>query len=479
MSATPVAFATKDNASARLQSGINNSVLAIPLQSGNGANLPQPYTGTASSSGDVNTLNCTGISAVIGGSAAVGKPIWNKTDGSVAFILSVSADSLETTRLLGGADNSWDNGDTWCLEAFVATFAAVATNPYGVQSITAYEQALVTGRSSDTLAVATGGRGYNGTVANSFVTGDYVYLFVTSPILERLKDVLAVMAAQQDVDRTTLATALTNIANLQTGAYNFVVTSGSTNAYVAATPALAAYAAGNLVVFKANFTNTGSATLNLNGLGAKTIKRLDGVTNLAANDIISGQLVMVWYDGTNFQMLSPAGTPPTAQVYEKPVYLGASDVGPLGASSTVEQVFTTHLYQIPANDLVAGVGYRFRAVGSFTWVSGGFNLRVKLGSTIIVSSQYTPTTSGDFLMEGEILGTAGAGGSVAVRGALHAITGDSNAVDKAVADYAAANVATNGALDLQFAAKFDASNGGHGATLKMVSIEKFSTSLFS
>src|SRR5690606_15246733 len=52
---------------------------------------------------------------------------------------------------------------------------------------------------------------------------------------------------------------------------------------------------------------TGAATLNVSGLGAKTIKKIAGAAkaDLAANDIISGQPVHVAYDGTDMVLLSP------------------------------------------------------------------------------------------------------------------------------------------------------------------------------
>lgn len=56
------------------------------------------------------------------------------------------------------------------------------------------------------------------------------------------------------------------------------------------------------IVFKANTANTGAATLNVNSLGAKTIKKLTN-QDLSDNDILVGQAIMVVYDGTNFQML--------------------------------------------------------------------------------------------------------------------------------------------------------------------------------
>src|SRR3954453_9070515 len=107
MSATPIPFATKDNASGQLNAGISAVATSIPLQAGNGANFPQPYSGTATSLGTATTLNCTGISATVGGSAQEGKWIWTLTDGLVARITTggVGANAVTPTRLLGGTTN--------------------------------------------------------------------------------------------------------------------------------------------------------------------------------------------------------------------------------------------------------------------------------------------------------------------------------------------------------------------------------------
>lgn len=89
-----------------------------------------------------------------------------------------------------------------------------------------------------------------------------------------------------------------------------LASTGSANAYVlTVAPAITAYATGQVFSFIANFANTGSATLNVSGLGAKTIKKNDGATNLVAGDIASGQTVIVVYDGTNMQMVTPSGIP--------------------------------------------------------------------------------------------------------------------------------------------------------------------------
>lgn len=83
-----------------------------------------------------------------------------------------------------------------------------------------------------------------------------------------------------------------------------VTSGGSANAYTLTySVAPAAYYTGQIFAFKANFTNTGATTINVNTLGAKNVF----VNNAACvgGEIISGNWYVVGYDGTQFQMLSP------------------------------------------------------------------------------------------------------------------------------------------------------------------------------
>lgn len=59
-----------------------------------------------------------------------------------------------------------------------------------------------------------------------------------------------------------------------------------------------AYRSGMTAVFKANAGNTGPATLNINGLGPKAIKRLGGTADLQAGDIAAGAICFMVYDLT-------------------------------------------------------------------------------------------------------------------------------------------------------------------------------------
>lgn len=98
-----------------------------------------------------------------------------------------------------------------------------------------------------------------------------------------------------------------------TGGVNFYLDGGSANAYTITTaPLINSIPLGTVLNFQAAHANTGTSTLNVDGLGAIPIKKNGGTgtsvgLNLATGDIATGQVVTVMYDGTNFQMQSTLG----------------------------------------------------------------------------------------------------------------------------------------------------------------------------
>lgn len=66
---------------------------------------------------------------------------------------------------------------------------------------------------------------------------------------------------------------------------------------------LTAYATGQQFSFVAAGTNTTAVTLNIDGLGAKDVTRT-GAVALAAGALVSGQMAIVEYDGTRFQLIN-------------------------------------------------------------------------------------------------------------------------------------------------------------------------------
>jgi len=80
---------------------------------------------------------------------------------------------------------------------------------------------------------------------------------------------------------------------------------GTNTLTVTAAPAHVSYVTGRRYIFTAFTTNTGSVTLNVNSLGAKTLKKNGGADNLQAGDLIASQVVECIYDGTTMQVASP------------------------------------------------------------------------------------------------------------------------------------------------------------------------------
>ncbi|SCB41733.1 hypothetical protein GA0061102_10354 [Rhizobium miluonense] len=119
-------------------------------------------------------------------------------------------------------------------------------------------------------------------------------------------------------------------SSIQTGRWNTATAGGTANALTATlTPAPAAVVVGFALDILISTTNTGAATLNLNGLGAKPIVTANGNV-LSAGDLSAGRMVTLVYDGANFQMTSP----PSAMGYTNLVTLSTSGTFtvPLGVS---------------------------------------------------------------------------------------------------------------------------------------------------
>ena len=123
-----------------------------------------------------------------------------------------------------------------------------------------------------------------------------------------------------------------------------------------------AYAAGQMFNFVAVATNTTtSVTLNLNGLGAKSITQI-GAVALSAGSIKIGQLVTVVYDGAQFQLAgaTPLDAPP-------PIGNSTPNTGAfttLSATSTISGTgFTNYLASPPA------IGGTAPGTGKFTTVT--------------------------------------------------------------------------------------------------------------
>jgi hypothetical protein len=101
----------------------------------------------------------------------------------------------------------------------------------------------------------------------------------------------------------TVGTDAVRYSQIQSNTDKLVTVSGTDTLTGSVTPALTAYAAGNLFSFVVANTNTTAVTINIDGVGSKAITRT-GSTPLVAGDMVAGQVAVIEYDGTRFQLLN-------------------------------------------------------------------------------------------------------------------------------------------------------------------------------
>ncbi|MGI9118417.1 MAG: hypothetical protein ACR2IQ_02620 [Minisyncoccia bacterium] len=171
------------------------------------------------------------------------------------------------------------------------------------------------------------------------------------------------------------------------------VDSGSTDAYaITLSPAPTAYVAGQRFSFKANTVNTGTATLNVNGLGAKTIVK--GVnTTLADGDIATGEIHTVIYDGTNFVLQSPVATVASGTAGNKMLFQSSTTLTS-DTSTTSETTLLTKT--IPGGTLGTGNVLRVNLKGNYNdqGSTAVLTLKFKYGSTTLTTSTITGINDG-------------------------------------------------------------------------------------
>lgn len=168
---------------------------------------------------------------------------------------------------------------------------------------------------------------------------------------------------------------------VQDGKFVFLGTSTGTDTITAtATPTLPAYVTGQVFRWVAGGTNsTTTPTLNIDGLGAKTIQKLGGA--LVASDMTAGNAIEGMYDGTFVQLLSPTPVP----------VAGAAAAGTLTGTTLASNVVTSSITTLGTSASLPGSP-------TTTTQSGGDN-STKIATTAFVTAAVAaipafPTTAG-------------------------------------------------------------------------------------
>ena len=106
------------------------------------------------------------------------------------------------------------------------------------------------------------------------------------------------------------ATPDLNAKSIQDNKWKYAASTTGNDTYVITlSPAPAAYVTGMVIDFLPDTDNTGAATINVNGLGAKTINKVSAgvAATLEDGDIKAGFLYSLAYTGTYFVLQNPTG----------------------------------------------------------------------------------------------------------------------------------------------------------------------------
>jgi hypothetical protein len=180
------------------------------------------------------------------------------------------------------------------------------------------------------------------------------------------------------------------IARLHADTDGAILTTGSANAYaMAASQTIGSYVTGHVFTFIASFGNTSTATLNVDGNGAKQITKQHDAA-LVSGDIEAGQIVTVAYAASTdtFQMLSQSALAATVYQTQGDVL---DDFNTLGVVSS-------------DGEIIVGTGS-----GAFAYESGA-TARTSLGLTIGTDVQTQSAALDDL----DSLGVVGSDGEIIV-----------------------------------------------------------------
>jgi hypothetical protein len=200
------------------------------------------------------------------------------------------------------------------------------------------------------------------------------------------------------------ATDSANLSQVQSTVTKLLTSvSGADTITAVGAPVVAAYAAGQMFYFVATGDNTGAVTLNIDALGAKAVTR-DGSVALAAGDIKSGEVVVVVYDGTRFQVVSQLNSAGDARFANVSI---ASSLYVGGVSTFVGNAGFSANVSIASALSVGGVA----AITGATTIGGNLTLNGGTANGVLYLNGSKVATSGAVLVfDGTNLGL-GAGSS--------------------------------------------------------------------
>lgn len=238
--------------------------------------------------------------------------------------------------------------------------------------------------------------------------------------------------------------------------------------------------------FKANFTNAGSATANIvtqnapAGLGAVTLKKAAGATDLIGGEIVSGGVYTLSHDGTNFQVLELNGPSGGSVAAEDVTFTPAGNIAATDVQAAIQELdaekqpLDGDLTSLAAASTTGDIYYRSAADtwspvtidASLSFAAGTLGVNPAAGGpfasiviqTFTASGTYTPTSGMVYCIAEAQAPGGGGGGADGTRGV--GAGGGGGEYRRGV--YAAATIGASQTVTINAVGTAGSDNGGNG-----------------
>lgn len=234
------------------------------------------------------------------------------------------------------------------------------------------------------------------------------------------------------------------VSQVQSATGTFLSVTGTNTITATVSPSLTVYSAGQMFGFVAANTNTGATTINISTLGAKSIVTPLGALN--SGDLQSGYFYIIYYDGTNFQLLGVSNTLTSLTITGTGVQLTSTSTGawkmpvgttaqrPTGATGLIRMNSTTsnpEWYDTTTSSWLqfsqpAGYSVNYLVVAGGG--GGGYNNGGGGGAGGLLTSTVTLSSGTGYTITIGSGGTAGISGSTATSGVNSVLTGFATAI---------------------------------------------------